>query len=108
MHPTEKSQAARARPERTRMAKMKRPSAAPLADAIPEAEAVEREGGAPAAPAAPAAVVEVAAQRLPHTESTIRAQSTLGCSKCRYQRQGCKRCIPIHAEWKRRFAPVVD
>lgn len=85
MHPTEKSQATRARPERTRMGMLKRPSAAPSAVAIPEAEAVEPEGGAPPPPAA---VVEVAAQRLPHTESTIRAQSTLGCSKCRYQQQG--------------------
>ena len=89
--------------------RMKRPAAAPRAVAAAEAAApaVAAEVAAPAVAAevaAPAAA-EAADGPLPVRDCTIRNQTKLGCSKCRMQATGCKRCRPIHAEWLRRFGP---
>lgn len=74
----------------------------PAAAADLDAEA--RDAEAPPVPVAPLAAPSGKRYR----ESTIDQQSSLGCSKCKYQAQGCARCIEIHNLWKAKNAVDID
>ena len=90
----ESSDAAQSQP-----AVMRRPAAAAA-----DLDADARDAEAPPVPVAPLAAPSGKRYR----ESTIDQQSSLGCSKCKYQAQGCKRCIEIHNLWKAKNAVDLD